>query len=79
MIRPKNPTLTRLGYAPHDRVAIVHADDVGMCRGANAAFAELSRRGVVTCGAVMVPCPWFREVAEMAAADPRREMFALGY
>jgi len=51
------------------RVLAVHVDDVGMCHGANVAFVELSRSGGVTCGSVMVPCPWFREIAEAAAAD----------
>jgi predicted glycoside hydrolase/deacetylase ChbG (UPF0249 family) len=41
-----------------------------MCHGANVAFVELSRRGVITSGSVMVPCPWFPEIAAAAAADP---------
>jgi len=64
-----NSALARLGFGPQSRVAIVHADDIGMCHGANTAFAELSRLGVINCGSVMVPCPWFNEVAEMAAND----------
>lgn len=54
---------------PDGRVVIVHVDDVGMCHGANVAFLELARSGGVTCGSVMVPCPWFREIADAAAAD----------
>jgi predicted glycoside hydrolase/deacetylase ChbG (UPF0249 family) len=49
---------------------VVHQDDVGMCHGANVAFVELSHLGVITSGSVMVPCPWFPEIAEVAAADP---------
>lgn len=49
---------------------VIHADDVGMCHGANLAFVELSRRGVISAGSVMVPCPWFAEIAELVAADP---------
>ena len=49
---------------------VIHADDVGMNHGANRAFVELSRLGTVTAGSVMVPCPWFSEIAEQAAADP---------
>jgi hypothetical protein len=49
---------------------VIHADDVGMCHGANAAFVELSRLGVISAGSVMVPCPWFLEIAAIAAADP---------
>jgi hypothetical protein len=53
---------------------VVHADDLGMCHGANAAYADLVRLGVCSSGSVMVPCPWFLEVAEMAAADRRLDL-----
>ena len=48
---------------------IIHADDVGMCHGANRAFVELSRHGTITSGSLMVPCPWFSEIADAAASD----------
>jgi hypothetical protein len=64
-----HPVLQALGLAPDGRVAIFHADDVGMCHGANVAFAEFSRKGSINCGSVMVPCPWFSEAVEMAVAD----------
>ncbi len=49
---------------------VIHADDVGMCHGTNTAFAELSDLGTITAGSVMVPCPWFSEIAEMAVRNP---------
>ena len=52
------------------RRVVLHADDLGMSHGANAAFAELSRFGTITSGSVMVPCPWFAELAAMARDDP---------
>ena len=55
---------------PDGRAVVLHVDDVGMCHGANVAFIELSRSGGVTCGSVMVPCPWFREIASAAAEHP---------
>ncbi|MBZ9675767.1 polysaccharide deacetylase family protein [Mesorhizobium sp. ES1-1] len=55
--------------APRRRI-VLHEDDVGMCHGANSAFLELTALGVCSSGAVMVPCPWFLEMAEAAAADP---------
>lgn len=58
------PVLYALGFSPDSRVAIFHADDVGMCHGANVAFEELSRRGTINCASVMVPCHWFTEVVE---------------
>ncbi len=65
-----NPFLSRLGLTPEDRALILHADDVGLCHGANLAFIELARRGLVTCGSVMAPCPGFAEAAELARETP---------
>jgi chitin disaccharide deacetylase len=63
-----------LGIDPGARAVVVHQDDVGMCHGANVAFAELAGRGFVTCGSVMVPCPWFRELADIAFARPELDI-----
>ena len=60
MPEPSAPATTRL---------VIHADDVGMNHGANRAFIELSHFGTITAGSVMVPCPWFSEIAEAAAGD----------
>lgn len=56
------------------RTVILHADDVGMCHGANQAFLMLARAGAIDCGSVMVPCPWFPEIARAAAADPSLDL-----
>lgn len=69
-----NPLLRRLGYSDTDRVAIIHADDVGMCQASVQAFTELDAFGLVTCGAVMVPCPWFPQAAEYARAHPQTDL-----
>jgi predicted glycoside hydrolase/deacetylase ChbG (UPF0249 family) len=69
-----NLSLEKLGFDSKSRVAIFHADDVGMCHGANAAFEELSRLGSITCGAIMAPCPWFLEAAEIAARNPQLDL-----
>jgi predicted glycoside hydrolase/deacetylase ChbG (UPF0249 family) len=69
------PTLAeRLGFAADDRVAIVHADDIGMCHAANVGSFEALANGVVTCGSIMVPCPWFREAAAHARAHPEFDL-----
>lgn len=49
---------------------VINIDDIGMCHGANQAFAQLSRMGRCDSGSAMVPCPWFSEIVEMATADP---------
>ncbi len=65
-----NPILELLGFDSQSRVAIFHADDIGMCYGTIVAFHKLSQLGTITCGSVMVPCPWFAEVVEMAKKNP---------
>ena len=64
----------RLGFAPDARVAIVHADDIGMCHAANEGAFDALENGVVTCGSLMVPCPWFREAAERARSAPHLDL-----
>jgi predicted glycoside hydrolase/deacetylase ChbG (UPF0249 family) len=61
----------RLGI---ERALILHVDDLAMCHGANRADLDLAAAGLVTCGSVMVPCPWFREIAEAAAAEPALDL-----
>ena len=64
----------RLGFAATDRVAIVHADDIGMCHAANLGAFDALANGVVSCGSIMVPCPWFREAADLARANPHFDL-----
>jgi predicted glycoside hydrolase/deacetylase ChbG (UPF0249 family) len=69
-----NPLLKRLGLSDKDRVAILHADDIGMCQASVEAFTQLDAFGLVACGAVMVPCPWFPEAAGYARAHPKADL-----
>jgi predicted glycoside hydrolase/deacetylase ChbG (UPF0249 family) len=69
-----NPVLKKLGFSPTDRVAIIHLDDIGMCQASVAAYAELFEFGLISCGAVMVPCPWFPAAAEFARAHPEADL-----
>lgn len=69
-----NPVLRRLGLSDHDRVAIIHADDIGMCHASNQAFADLCEAGAISSGSVMVPCPWFLEAAAYARAHPQADL-----
>ena len=61
-------------YETFEGQIVLHQDDVGMCHGANVAFSELSNLGSITSGSVMVPCPWFREAAEMAASNKKLDL-----
>jgi len=66
--------LEQLPGLPGARAVVPHVDDLGASHGANRAFLDLAARGLVTCGSVMVPGPWFREIAEAARADPALDL-----
>lgn len=69
-----NPVLGRLGFADDDRVVIIHTDDIGMCQATVSAFADLVDFGLISSGAVMVPCPWFPEVAAYCRQHPQVDL-----
>jgi hypothetical protein len=56
------------------RKLIIHEDDLGGSHGANMAFVELWDMGLTTCGSVMVPCPWFPEIAQIARQRPEMDL-----
>jgi predicted glycoside hydrolase/deacetylase ChbG (UPF0249 family) len=57
-------TLEMLGYPKDARVLIIHADDLGMSHSVNrATFAALENHWI-TSASILVPCPWFPEVAQ---------------
>ena len=65
----KSTVLQALGYGDKERALIFHNDDLGMNTGANTAFIELAKRGVLSSGSVMVPCPQFKNLAELVRYD----------
>lgn len=69
-----NPVLKKLGFADDDRVVIIHTDDIGMCQASVEAFAEMVEYGLISSGAVMVPCPWFLEAAAFARTHPQADL-----
>lgn len=64
----------QLGLSAQARVAILHADDVGLCHAHNGGFFDVIEAGVVTCGSVIVPCPWFPEAAAWARRHPETDL-----
>lgn len=53
---------------------IPHLDDVGCARGSITAFDELTTRGLVTSGSVIVPTPHFPDVVELVARRPELDV-----
>ena len=58
----------RLGYGPDQRLLIVHADDLAIAHAVNAAIIKGLGTGLINSASVMVPCPWFSEVAAFAGS-----------
>ena len=73
-----NPILKKLGFDERDRVAIIHADDIGMCQATLPAIADLFEFGLVSSAAVMAPCPWFPQAAAPAVEIRRLSARAFG-
>ena len=56
----------RLGYPADSKLLIIHADDLGVAHSQDMASFKALEEKDVTAASVMVPCPWFTEVADFA-------------
>lgn len=74
MIAADNRSLAeRLGYKATDRLLIINGDDAGMCHSANVATIECLEKGLMRSSTIMVPCPWFPEIAAYARQNPDKD------
>jgi predicted glycoside hydrolase/deacetylase ChbG (UPF0249 family) len=64
----------RLGYPASARLLIIHADDLGMAHSVNRATFEALEQRLITSASILVPCPWFPEVARWAQAHPEADL-----
>ena len=64
----------RLGYGAHERLLIVHADDLGIAHAVNAAFIGGLATGLINSGSVIVPGGSLAEIAAFARAHPEADI-----
>ena len=64
----------RLGYPPGTKLIIVHADDLGETHSVNAAAIKALQGGTINSASLMVPCPWFPEMADYAKSHPDADL-----
>lgn len=64
----------KLGYPADSRLLIIHAQDMGMAHSIDKATFEALEKGWVTSGSILVPGPWFPEVARWAKSHPNADL-----
>lgn len=60
----------KLGYPQDTKLLIIHADDAGLSHSENQATIQTLQNGFVNSYSIMVPCPWFYEMANFAKNNP---------
>ena len=67
------PLAQRLGFKATDKVLIINVDDVGNSHAANAAVIDAMENGLATSATIIVPGPWFPEIATYAKSHPNSD------
>jgi chitin disaccharide deacetylase len=63
----------RLGYSKNTKLLIIHGDDLGVSHSENKATQHGLEKGSITSASIMVPTPWFAEIAAYANANPKAD------
>ena len=59
-----------LGYPKYTKLLMIHADDAGLSHAENKATIKGLKKGSVNSYSIMVPCPWFYQIAVFAKENP---------
>ncbi|MCX6326706.1 MAG: polysaccharide deacetylase family protein [Bacteroidia bacterium] len=70
----KKALAEQLGYPRDAKLLIVHMDDMGMSHSVNMAVMAAFKKNSKFSGSIMVPCPWFLEIAEFAKNHPELDI-----
>ncbi len=73
LIAQQSTIQEKLGYQKNTKLLIIHADDLGVAHSENAATIKAMETAVVNSASIMVPCPWFTEIASYAVANPKAD------
>ncbi|MCK4829384.1 polysaccharide deacetylase family protein, partial [bacterium] len=66
--------IEKLGFDASDKVVIFHIDDMGFSHASNVASFECLDFGIASCGSILVPSPWFLEVASICRDNPKYDV-----
>lgn len=64
----------QLGYPADAKLLIIHADDLGVAHSKNAAGISAWEKNGINSASIMVPTPWFPEIAHYANKNPEFDL-----
>jgi predicted glycoside hydrolase/deacetylase ChbG (UPF0249 family) len=70
---PRPSLAERLGFKATDKILIVNVDDIANSHAANVAVMDATQNGLATCATIIVPGPWFPEIADYARKHPQAD------